>query len=124
LALVLLKLKFIQIATLELVTLEVSFRVFRHILFPCIRMFELKVGPNFYFFFDDDFLEDFLRGTLAPSFRACESPIAIACFLLVTFLPDRPLFSVPSFRSHRLLDFFRCLLAVLGHVCCSSNCFV
>jgi hypothetical protein len=48
-----------------------------------------------YFFFD----EDFLRGTLAPAFRACESPIAIACFLLVTFLPDRPLFKVPFFRS-------------------------
>ena len=48
-----------------------------------------------YFFFD----EDFLRGTLAPSFRACDRPIAIACFLLVTFLPDRPLFNVPFFRS-------------------------
>jgi len=43
------------------------------------------------FFFD----EDFLPGTLAPAFRACDSPIAIACFLLVTFLPDLPLFSVP-----------------------------
>src|SRR5438045_8941714 len=37
-------------------------------------------------------------GTLAPFFRASESPIAIACFLLVTFLPDLPLLSVPAFR--------------------------
>jgi hypothetical protein len=55
-------------------------------------------------FFDADFLEepfeypDFLAGTLAPSFRASESPIAIACFLLVTFLP-LPLFSLPCFSS-------------------------
>jgi hypothetical protein len=55
-----------------------------------------------YFFFDEDFLlfdEDFLRGTLPPAFRASDSPIAIACFLLVTFFPDRPLFSFPFFRS-------------------------
>ena len=48
-----------------------------------------------YFFFD----EDFLRGTLAPAFRAWDNPIAIACFLLVTFLPERPLLRVPFFRS-------------------------
>src|SRR5258705_6986006 len=48
-----------------------------------------------YFFFD----EDFLLGTLAPAFRASDSRIAIACFLLVTFLPDRPLFRVPFFFS-------------------------
>ena len=42
--------------------------------------------------------EDFLLGTLAPASRASERPIAIACFLLVTFFLDRPLFSVPSFR--------------------------
>src|SRR5260370_27048963 len=51
--------------------------------------------PAYYFFFE----EDFLLGTFAPAFRASDSPIAIACFLLVTFLPDRPLFRVPSFRS-------------------------
>jgi hypothetical protein len=38
-------------------------------------------------------------GTLAPSFLASERPIAIACFLLVTFLPLLPLLSVPSFFS-------------------------
>ena len=53
-------------------------------------------------FREDDFLrddDDFLRGTLPPARRASDSPIAIACFRLVTFLPDRPLFSVPRFRS-------------------------
>ncbi len=64
-----------------------------------------------YFFFD----EDFLRGTLAPAFRAWDNPIAIACFLLVTFLPERPLLRVLLPFLHRLFDFLRCLLAVLGH---------
>jgi hypothetical protein len=35
-------------------------------------------------------------GTLAPSRRASESPIAIACFRLVTFLPERPDLSAAS----------------------------
>jgi hypothetical protein len=38
-------------------------------------------------------------GTLPPSRRASDRPIAIACFLLVTFLPEPPLFSVPCLRS-------------------------
>src|SRR6266542_226094 len=52
-------------------------------------------------FRDDVFLreEDFLRGTLPPARRASERPIAIACFRLVTFLRDRPLFNVPRLRS-------------------------
>ena len=55
-------------------------------------------------FFDEDFLEedffdDFFDGTLPPSRRASDNPIAIACFRLVTFLPEPPLFSVPRFRS-------------------------
>ena len=56
-------------------------------------------------FFDDDFFEelffddDFFDGTLPPSRRASESPMAMACFRLVTFFPDLPLFSVPCFRS-------------------------
>lgn len=66
-----------------------------------------------YFFFD----EDFLRGTLAPSFRGCDNPMAIACFLLVTFLPDLPLFSVPFFRSciafSTFLDAFLLYLAIV-----------
>src|SRR6266542_3211755 len=53
----------------------------------------------------------------SPSFRACDSPIAIACFLLVTFLPDLPLFSDPSFRSciafSTFFDAFLPYLAIL-----------
>jgi hypothetical protein len=47
----------------------------------------------------DFFALTFGRGTLPPALRASESPIAIACFLLVTFLPERPLLSVPLLRS-------------------------
>ena len=42
--------------------------------------------------------EDFF-GTFAPAARASDNPIAIACLRLVTFLPDRPLRSVPCLRS-------------------------
>jgi hypothetical protein len=38
-------------------------------------------------------------GTFLPSLRAFESPIAIACFGLVTFLPLRPDLSFPAFIS-------------------------
>jgi hypothetical protein len=38
-----------------------------------------------------------LRGTFAPFFRASESPIAIACLRLFTFLP-LPDLSVPFLR--------------------------
>ena len=39
----------------------------------------------------------FLRGTLPPSARASESPIAMACLRLFTLpaLPPRPLLAVP-----------------------------
>jgi hypothetical protein len=40
---------------------------------------------------------DFLAGTFLPSLRASESPMAMACFGLVTFLPLRPDFSLPCF---------------------------
>src|SRR3954463_11138022 len=56
-------------------------------------------------FFEEDFLDDaffdddFFAGTLPPSRRASESPIAIACLRLFTFLPEPPLFSVPRLRS-------------------------
>src|SRR3954447_1857065 len=61
-------------------------------------------------FFDDDFFEldffaldffedDFFAGTLPPSRRASDNPIAIACLRLFTFLPEPPLFSVPCLRS-------------------------
>jgi hypothetical protein len=38
-------------------------------------------------------------GTLPPSARASERPIAIACLRFVTFLPERPERNVPSFIS-------------------------
>jgi hypothetical protein len=44
-------------------------------------------------------LDDRLRGTFAPALRASDKPIAIACLRLVTRLPERPLLSVPCFRS-------------------------
>jgi len=49
-----------------------------------------------YFFLREDLR---FRGTLAPARRASDRPMAIACFLLVTFLPERPLRNVPRFRS-------------------------
>ena len=39
-----------------------------------------------------------LRGTFAPFSLASDRPIAIACLRLVTFLPLRPLRSVPFLR--------------------------
>ena len=41
----------------------------------------------------------FADGTFPPARRASDRPIAIACFRLVTRFPDRPLRSVPRFRS-------------------------
>src|SRR5204862_4842164 len=46
-----------------------------------------------------DYLRLRRRGTLAPARRACDRPMAIACFLLFTRLPERPLLSVPRLRS-------------------------
>jgi len=43
--------------------------------------------------------QDFLGGTFFPSFLALESPMAIACLGLVTFLPLRPDLSLPFFIS-------------------------
>jgi hypothetical protein len=51
----------------------------------------------------------FFSGTFAPFLRASDKPIAIACFLLVTFSPLRPLFSFPSFIS--CISVCTCLLA-------------
>ena len=50
----------------------------------------------FVVFFSELFFA-FLAGTFFPSFRASERPMAIACFRLLTFFPDLPLFSVPFF---------------------------
>jgi hypothetical protein len=40
---------------------------------------------------------DFFAGTILPAFLASESPMAMACFGLVTFLPLRPDLRVPFF---------------------------
>lgn len=51
-------------------------------------------------FFDDDFFDDDFGsgGTLPPSRRASDSPMAMVCLRLVTFLPE-PLRSFPRFSS-------------------------
>ena len=74
-------------------------------------------------FLDDDFFADFFAdffvdaffferfgfgGAFAPARRASERPIAIACLRLVTFLPERPLRSFPSFRSSITFLTFAC----------------
>ncbi len=57
-------------------------------------------------YFDADFfLDDLFAGTLPPALRASDSPIAIACFLLVTFLPEL-LFNVPFLRSRIVFSTF------------------
>ena len=48
-------------------------------------------------------LRTFFRATFLPFLRASERPIAIACFLLVTFFPLFPLLSVPLLR-RRIAD--------------------
>lgn len=68
-------------------------------------------------FFLEDFPEDldaFFLGTFAPAFRALERPMAIACLLLVTFLPDLPLFRVPFFFSR--IAFLTSLPAFLSYL--------
>jgi hypothetical protein len=50
-----------------------------------------------------------LGGTFAPFLRASERPMAMACFGFVTFLPLRPLLSVPAFISS--ISRFTCLPA-------------
>jgi hypothetical protein len=61
------------------------------------------------FFEDADFFDDaeFFDGTLPPSRRASDRPIAIACFRLFTFWPD-PLFSVPRFSLCSSVPTFSC----------------
>ena len=50
------------------------------------------------FFFDVFRFFDAFFGTFLPFALASDSPIAIACLRLLTFLPERPLFSVPALR--------------------------
>src|ERR1700754_916391 len=72
-----------------------------------------------FFFFAVFFLAVFF-GTFFPSFRASESPIAIACLRLLTFLPERPLFSVPALRffiarstlAEAFFEYFRAMIVL------------
>jgi hypothetical protein len=50
------------------------------------------------FFFDAFRFFDAFFGTFLPLALASDRPIAIACLRLLTFLPERPLFSVPVLR--------------------------
>jgi hypothetical protein len=68
--------------------------------------------------FRDDFRDDFRAGTLAPFSRASLSPMAIACFRLVTFRPE-PLFNVPFFF-RRIADSTR-LLAPLPYLAMKTS---
>ena len=56
----------------------------------------------------------FFIGIFAPAFRASDRPIAMACLRFVTFLPDRPLFSVPRFISCMARLTFRLPLLLLA----------
>jgi hypothetical protein len=47
-------------------------------------------------------------GTFAPACLASESPIAMACFLLFTVLPDPPDFNWPRFLSCIAFSTFSC----------------
>jgi hypothetical protein len=50
------------------------------------------------FFFEAFRFFDAFFGTFLPLALASDSPIAIACLRLLTFRPERPLFSVPALR--------------------------
>jgi hypothetical protein len=69
----------------------------------------------------------FFGGTFAPDLRASDRPIAIACFRLLTFLPDLPDFNFPRFIScialptlaEAFLPYLRELLRVLFFIATS-----
>jgi hypothetical protein len=65
------------------------------------------------------FLRRFLRDSLSFSL-ASERPMAMACLRLVTFRPERPLFSVPALRffitrstsAEAFLEYFRAMMVL------------
>ena len=66
-------------------------------------------ADDFLDFFADDFFDRFgFGGALPPARRASDRPMAIACLRLVTFLPERPLRSVPALRSSIAFLTFAC----------------
>ena len=63
-------------------------------------LFDVRFVADFFAAdFFADFLAVFFTGTFPPARRASDSPMAIACLRLVTFLPDLPLRKVPVLRS-------------------------
>ena len=71
----------------------------------------IRLVVIYFDFFDPDFFDEDLDaaflGTLAPFSRASESPIAMACLGLVTFLPLFPLLNFSFFHfMHRVLNRF------------------
>jgi hypothetical protein len=91
----------------ELTVCRVDDRVDR--LLEEVAVDDLEKPPGGYFFLREDlrFLP-FLGGTLAPARRAWDRPMAIACLRLFTFFPERPLLSVPRFRSRIAFFTFCC----------------
>lgn len=81
------------------------------------------VGAFFDVDLDADFFEDVFRaGTFAPAARASEIPIAMACFRLLTFRPDPPLFNLPSPNSCMTFETFFCAFAPYAAICDASLC--
>ena len=75
----------------------------RHGLLRFARNDDITASPFRFDFFAVFFFEAFrffaaFFGTFLPLALASDSPIAIACLRLLTFLPERPLFSVPALR--------------------------
>src|SRR5207247_6478060 len=74
----------------------------------------------------DDAARHFFFGTFAPAFRASERPMAMACLRLVTFLPERPLLSVPRFRSFiarsTFFEAFLLYLRAMRETSCAARC--
>ena len=64
-------------------------------LFEEVALNHLETTARRYFFLREDFRR---FGTFPPARRASDKPMAIACFLLFTRLPERPLLSVPCLR--------------------------
>jgi hypothetical protein len=95
------------------VLLVVLFVVFLVVLRPDLLAFLLDAFAAF--------LPVFFFGTFAPSARASDRPIAIACLRLLTFLPEPPLFSVPALRffiarptlADAFLEYFRAMISSL-----------
>lgn len=85
------------------------FAVAFFVVFFAVLFFEAFLAVAFLVvFFAALFLEAaFLAGTFAPASRASDKPIAIACFLLVTFFPE-PLLSVPALRSCMVFSTLSC----------------